>query len=110
MKPGYWTTEFWLSAAVALVAFIAVVFNLSPSESGALEAELTKVITAIAGLVSAFLTIRKYIESRTAIKLTEIQATSQTLSPTEPAQVANELHQYGFAHNRPSDEGEDEDD
>ena len=68
MKPGYKTTEFWLSLVVAILPVLVAggVFSQTQADG------LGELAVVVAGLLGAFgvsgVVVREYIKSRTAIK------------------------------------------
>lgn len=69
MTPGYRTSEFWLSAIVAVLGLAGTLGFLSPDES----ASLSKSVTEIFGAVAAIYTTVRYIKSRTDLKVAGIK-------------------------------------
>ena len=70
-KPGYKTTEFWITAIVNIVAAVVTVLGVrgmvSAEEGNAYVAVASAVATAVAPLAAAFVSGR-YINSRAAVK------------------------------------------
>jgi hypothetical protein len=72
MKPGYKTTEFWVTAAVCVGAFTVVGFR-----------EAGDTWTNVTALVIAFLAALGYTSNRSEVK--RIEAAKQALASTTPA-------------------------
>jgi len=70
-KPGYKTTEFWVTALVNIVAAVVTVLGVrglvSAEEGNAYVAVACAVATAVAPLAAAFVSGR-YITSRSEVK------------------------------------------
>ena len=69
MKPGYQTSEFWLTLAASVVGLLAILWGLSPAEQADLAAQVKGVVAAVAGLVANAYSVWKYVEARTALKM-----------------------------------------
>jgi len=64
IKPGYKTTEFWITLLTSLTS-IALSFGYLTSEQAT---EITKIIVPLASLIVAGILTFKYTQSRTEIK------------------------------------------
>lgn len=69
MKPGYTTSEFWLTLATAAVGLAAILWGLSPAEQADIVRHVEGAIVAVGGLVANAWSVWKYVEARTALKL-----------------------------------------
>lgn len=69
MTPGFKTTEFYLSAIVAVLGLAGTLGFLTPDQADV----FTKSITEIFGAVAAIYTTVRYIRSRTEIKIAGIR-------------------------------------
>lgn len=71
MKPGYKTTEFWVTAVVNIVAAVVALLGVrglvTAEEGDAYIAVAGAIASAVAPLAAAFVTGR-YINSRTDVK------------------------------------------
>src|SRR5262245_56954074 len=67
-KPGYQSTEFWLSLITQGLAFAVLVGFVSANDSRTLEESLGKAVAAIFTLIASGKTAIEYIRSRTALK------------------------------------------
>ncbi|MFO0966847.1 MAG: hypothetical protein U0793_14840 [Gemmataceae bacterium] len=67
-KPGYKSTEFWLSLITQALGFAMLLGFVSANESRTLEESLGKAIAAIFTIIASGKTAIEYIRSRTALK------------------------------------------
>jgi hypothetical protein len=74
MKPGYQTSEFWVTLGGTIVSLLVMAGFLEPSKSGEIAALVTQAIGGIVALGS----IISYVLSRTELKKT------MTLGDTAP--------------------------
>lgn len=77
VTPGSHTSEFFITLASIVghvVAFVAILWKLSPEQSANLQSSLTAIIGAAAVLVTNATVIYKFIESRRSIKTEAIKA------------------------------------
>ena len=71
MKPGWKTTEFWMTIVTTLLA-LAVTFGvITPQDSDELQVALSKCIGAAVVFVTSAYTIVMYIRSRLTLKALE---------------------------------------
>jgi tryptophan synthase alpha subunit len=68
IKPGYKTTEFWISIANALLMALVGFGVLSQEQSESLGAAVAQAIVAGFALVAAIVPVIEYIRSRTQVK------------------------------------------
>ncbi len=64
VKPGWQTTEFWISAAMALPGIAVMAGFVPASDEPNLETLLTKIIAGVIASVAAY----KYVSARTTLK------------------------------------------
>ena len=69
LKPGYKTTEFWLTVAVQILPMLVIFNVLSQPEADTLSQSIQQAVQAVAALATALAPIWRYIESRKAVKL-----------------------------------------
>ena len=69
LKPGYKTTEFWLTVAIQILPMLVIFNVLSQPEADTLSQSIQQAVQAIAALITALAPIWRYIESRKAVKL-----------------------------------------
>ncbi len=94
MKPGYRTTEFWITLATQVLTLLAVTGWISGADRDNLTSAVTQAITAVFSLLTSAGVVKQYIQSRahvkTAMKLVLVLALSagasvahaQTYCPT----------------------------
>lgn len=63
-KPGYKTTEFWVTLLTSLVS-IATVFGYLTNEQAT---ELAKIVVPVSGIIVSGILAFKYTDSRTKLK------------------------------------------
>lgn len=64
MKPGYLTTEFWITLVAQAVNIAVQLGWVGAGEAGTLKDALTQVIAGVVAIVS----LVEYVRSRTALK------------------------------------------
>jgi hypothetical protein len=79
MKPGYRTTEFWITAAVQLVGALVALGLLITGQADAAN----KIIGIVASLIGMLLSGVVYTQSRTTLKQT-VADNSPPYTPTKP--------------------------
>lgn len=67
-KPGWKTTEFWLSLIAQAAPVLVILGVLDASEADALNTALADAVKATFALLASVGVIWKYIESRTRVK------------------------------------------
>lgn len=68
VKPGWKTTEFWLTLAGQTVAILVVVGVVKPSEQPSLSDSLTRGVEAVFALLVSGATILSYVSGRVRLK------------------------------------------
>jgi hypothetical protein len=68
VKPGWKTTEFWLTVAFQMLPLMVIFGALSQDEVESLSVAITEAVKAITALIIAAAPLWKYIEGRTALK------------------------------------------
>jgi hypothetical protein len=68
MKPGIYTTEFWISLIGNVLAFAVALGVVSSSDKATLEGALTTIVTASIALIGAATVIVTYVRGRIAVK------------------------------------------
>lgn len=68
VKPGWKTTEFWLTVGFQMLPLMVIFGILSQGEVDTLAQAVTEAVKAITALVVAAAPLWKYIEGRTALK------------------------------------------
>jgi len=64
MKPGFKTTEFWVTMGIQLVGFMALMGWFTPEQSSA----LTTAVTQLGGIAAMLLTAFGYTKGRSEVK------------------------------------------
>lgn len=70
-KPGWQTTEFWLTLVANVLAFATVLGLISTADAATLQGALSTAIPAALALVGSVITVWTYIRSRLAVKTQE---------------------------------------
>lgn len=68
MKPGYKTTEFWISTANAVIMVLVGLGVVSADQGETLGDSIASAIVAGFALVAAIVPVVEYIRGRTAVK------------------------------------------
>lgn len=68
-RPGWKTTEFWVTLATTAVALLAVLFGLGQQQSAELSNAVQGAVAAVAGLVAQAVVAYRYIMAREIVKL-----------------------------------------
>ena len=68
MRPGYKTTEFWITLVGQMIAMAVTLGIVRPGDQQHLQMTANEAITAICTLLVSAVTIRHYIISRTQLK------------------------------------------
>jgi hypothetical protein len=68
MKPGYLTTEFWVTLVGQLIAILATVGVLSAHDASTLTEAATRITTAAFTLGSSAAVVIHYVKARTSLK------------------------------------------
>lgn len=71
MRPGYKTTEFWLSVIAQALGFAVLLGFVTFNDSKTLEESLGKAVAAIFTVVASMRSVVEYIKSRTEVKTTD---------------------------------------
>jgi len=69
MKPGYLTTEFWVTLVTQFVSVLTVLGVVTAQNAGQLTDSATGIVTATFTLLTNAAAVIHYIRSRTALKL-----------------------------------------
>lgn len=67
-KPGWQTSEFWLSVGALAAAVLAGWLGLSAADSTTLAAAISKGVVGVFSVVAAFNVVREYIGGRVSLK------------------------------------------
>lgn len=73
-KPGWKTTEFWMTLGMSLISVGVIVLQLTPAQQAEAGEHWSKTVTAVTALIGSVAMVWRYIESRRAVKETAIVA------------------------------------
>jgi len=68
MKPGYQTTEFWVTLIMSAVPVLVALGVFSPEEGQTIAQQWADIAVQVGSLVAAAIVAWKYISSRTFLK------------------------------------------
>lgn len=72
MKPGWQTTEFWLTIAMQIIAMLVAFGVVSIGDRATIEGAISQAVESAVALITAAMTLWKYIQSRADVKREEI--------------------------------------
>jgi len=78
MKPGWQTSEFWVTLIGQVLALLAITGAISIGDRDKLETALTNAVTAVFTLLTSAVIVIGYIRSRTALKSAAIPVPPST--------------------------------
>src|SRR5438105_2776841 len=81
MKPGWKTTEFWTTSFAQILALLAFVGVLTPSDSQTLGEALAKAVAAVFTLFVNGTVVIHYVQSRLALKAAAGRAANGAATP-----------------------------
>jgi hypothetical protein len=88
-KPGWLSSEFWVTVSTAALTFIAFMVSIgivSSADSENLGKAVSGAVGAIGSLLANAFTIWKYIQSRTAVKVAAVETAAVVMEAK--AQIA----------------------
>jgi hypothetical protein len=88
VKPGWATTEFWVTVGVVtahVLAFGAVVLHLSPGDAVNLSAAVSAMVAAVGVLAVNAFTVWKFIHSRQVVKVAAIDMAGKVQAASQDA-------------------------
>jgi hypothetical protein len=68
MKPGYQSSEFWITVLGQILALLALTGAINVGDKDKLETALANAVTAVFTIVSSTVVVIRYVRSRTALK------------------------------------------
>ncbi len=68
IKPGWQTTEFWLTLVPQALALAVLVGLVAPADRETLQGAVINAVTAVGALATSATAIWKYIQARTELK------------------------------------------
>lgn len=92
-KPGWMTTEFWLTLVAQAVALLVLFGVISVADKDSVTGTMGRAVENVFAVVASFVSIWKYIQSRTDVKQQAIASTTE-LGKTK---VAAQLKQAEMA-------------
>jgi hypothetical protein len=84
MRPGWQTSEFWITLVGQVLALCVLLGLVQPADQEHLQSTLNQAITAVFGLTASVITIVHYVHSRTALKQCEAVQGSRFKVPSQP--------------------------
>ncbi len=86
MRPGYKTTEFWITLAGQIVSLCVILGFVNPSDKQHLQDTVSAAVASVFALVTSFFTIVHYVSSRTALKHRALDQASDSGGTPPPAE------------------------
>jgi hypothetical protein len=85
MKPGYQTSEFWLTLLSQALALLVLTGGVSAGDKDKLETALANAVTAVCTLVASASVVWQYVQSRTSLKRQQqnVEAASNGIVPPQ---------------------------
>lgn len=83
MKPGWLTTEFWMTIVVTIVGLLAALGIVGPADRPGVEGALQQMVQAIAGFIAAAVALWRYVKGRVDVKNEEIRAQAQVMTQSQ---------------------------
>ena len=71
MKPGIYTTEFWISLIGNVLAFAVALGVVTTSDKSTLEGALTTIVMGVPAIIGAVMVIVTYVRGRIQVKASE---------------------------------------
>lgn len=68
IKPGYKTTEFWISLAANVVALLVIMGIVTPESQADLVEATSRIVEGVFAVITSVTAIIAYIRSRTKVK------------------------------------------
>jgi hypothetical protein len=95
MKPGIYTTEFWITLIGNVLAFAVALGVVTTSDKSTLEGALTTIVMGVPALLGAVKIIVSYIQGRVTVKTAEasgVEAVALAEIPDEARQAAKAVN------------------
>lgn len=67
-KPGYLTTEFWVTVVTQIVTVLVLTGAVKAADAADLKDATSKAVVSAAALIASAATVWRYIASRTSVK------------------------------------------
>jgi hypothetical protein len=83
MKPGIYTTEFWISLVSAGVAVFGIMLGMSASDQLELVGQLKGIIIAGGSILANVVLVWNYVASRTNLKRLDMMIQANTTEADE---------------------------
>ncbi len=87
MKPGWQTTEFWLSLASQVIAVLVLTGVVPQQDQSTLAGIVANAITGAFAVIAAVTMGVTYIQNRTSIKKDQMAITQAAFFPPSPPQT-----------------------
>jgi hypothetical protein len=71
MKPGYKSTEFWLTVVAQVFGLVLLFGVLTAEQSATLYDAIARIVEAVVALAAALVPLIEYIKARTGLKALE---------------------------------------
>lgn len=91
VKPGYKTTEFWVTLITNVITALVLTGLLTQTEAEVLNQATAAMVVGLIALITNGLIVFTYIRSRTDVKLQEQEAIQQYSFSIEPAELEIEV-------------------
>lgn len=72
-KPGWQTTEFWLTAFSSILTLVAIIWGVTPGDKENLYRYGQDIIMAFGVIVSNTLLVIEYIRNRSQVKVSQLR-------------------------------------
>lgn len=98
MKPGLYTTEFWLTVSKTVLSGLVFLGVIGTQDASTLGGALATAVTAVAALVTAGLVISNYIRGRVDLKDVKflVEANELLAEASEPVKPSPSRPRIGF--------------
>lgn len=96
-KPGWKTSEFWVTLGGALMMVLTMTLNLTPEQAAEGNAWIGKAAVSVVGLVGFVIGVWRYLHSRVEMKKSENDAATTIQTAAIHAAAANSYPQQDKA-------------
>ncbi len=81
-KPGWMTSEFWLSLATQVVAVLVLTGVIKPGDQQTILGATANIVTGVFAIVSSTITLLTYIQGRNALKVSVNKSNMDAVFPS----------------------------